>query len=74
MSKQMGNRQTDIAESRPSDVNEVRGSAAGKQIGQCALGARARLQALLFAGAAFGTALMTLGGPMEPKLPPLRGE
>jgi len=35
---------------------------------------QATLQALLFAGAAFSTALLTFGGPMEPKLPPLRGE
>jgi hypothetical protein len=74
MSKQTGNRQTEIAESRPPEVNEVRASAAGKQIGQCVLGARARLQALLFAGAAFGTALLTLGGGWEPKVPPYKGE
>ena len=34
---------------------------------------RARLQALLFAGAALGTALVTLGGA-ETKLPPYHGE
>lgn len=34
---------------------------------------RARLQALLFAGAAFGTAVLTLGAS-EPKTPPFRGE
>jgi hypothetical protein len=35
---------------------------------------RAQLQALLFAGAAFGTVLVTLGGAVEPKLPPFKGE
>ena len=34
---------------------------------------RARLQALLFAGAAFGTALLTLGAG-EPKSPPFKSE
>jgi hypothetical protein len=34
---------------------------------------RARLQALLFTGAAFGTALLTLVAG-EPKTPPFRGE
>jgi hypothetical protein len=34
---------------------------------------RTRLQALLFAGAALGTALVTLGGA-ETKLPPYHGE
>ena len=32
-----------------------------------------RLQALLFAGAALGTTLLTLAG-VEPKAPPFRGE
>ena len=35
---------------------------------------QARLHSLLFAGAALGTTLLTLGGLFEPKLPPLRGE
>ena len=35
---------------------------------------RARLHALLFAGATLGTALLTLGGMVEPKSPPYRGE
>jgi hypothetical protein len=35
---------------------------------------QARLQALLFAGAALGTTLLTLGGALDPKLPPFRGE
>ena len=35
---------------------------------------QARLQALLFTGAALGTTLLTLGAAIEPKLPPLRGE
>ena len=35
---------------------------------------RARLQALLFAGAALGTTLLTLGGTLDPKLPPYKGE
>jgi hypothetical protein len=35
---------------------------------------RARLQALLFAGAALGTTLLTLGAAAEPKLPPFRGD
>ena len=34
---------------------------------------RARLQALLFTGAAFGTALLTLVAA-EPKSPPFKGE
>ena len=34
---------------------------------------RARLHALLFSGAALGTALLALGA-VEPKLPPFRGE
>jgi hypothetical protein len=34
---------------------------------------RARLQALLFTGAALGTTVLTLGATIEPKLPPLRG-
>lgn len=33
-----------------------------------------RLQALLFSGAAFGTALVTLGEAASPKLPPFVGE
>jgi hypothetical protein len=37
------------------------------------LSRRARLQALLFAGAAFGTALLTLVAG-EPKAPPFKGE
>lgn len=35
---------------------------------------RARLQALLFTRAAFGTALVTTGGAMDPKIPPFVGE
>ena len=35
---------------------------------------RARLHAMLFAVAAFGTALVTLGGAVTPKLPPYKGE
>jgi hypothetical protein len=35
---------------------------------------RARLDALLFTGAALGTTLVTLGAAVEPKLPPFRGE
>ncbi|HEY0482290.1 MAG TPA: hypothetical protein VGD37_32440 [Kofleriaceae bacterium] len=35
---------------------------------------RARLHGLLFAGAALGTTLLTLGGTLEPKTPPFRGE
>jgi len=35
---------------------------------------RARIQALLFTGAALGTTLLTLGSAAaEPKLPPFRG-
>jgi hypothetical protein len=34
---------------------------------------RARLHALLFSGAAFGTALLMLAAT-EPKMPPFRGE
>ena len=34
----------------------------------------ARLQALLFTGAALGTTLLTLGATIEPKLPPFKGE
>jgi len=37
------------------------------------LSRRARLHGLLFAGAALGTALLTLGGP-ETKIPPFHGE
>jgi len=35
---------------------------------------RAKLQALLFAGAALGTTLLTLGATASPKLPPFQGE
>jgi hypothetical protein len=35
---------------------------------------RARLHALLFAGAALGTTLLTLGAAADPKLPPYKGE
>jgi len=35
---------------------------------------RARLEALLFTGAALGTTLLMLAGPKEPKLPPFKGE
>jgi len=35
---------------------------------------QARLQALLFTGAALGTTLLTLGATVEPKLPPYKGE
>jgi hypothetical protein len=35
---------------------------------------RARLQALLFAGAALGTTLLTIGGTIDPKIPPFKGE
>jgi hypothetical protein len=35
---------------------------------------RARLEALLFTGAALGTTLLTLGAAVVPKLPPFQGE
>jgi hypothetical protein len=35
---------------------------------------QARLRGLLFAGVALGTTLLTLGGSLDPKLPPFRGE
>jgi hypothetical protein len=35
---------------------------------------RDRLHALLFAGAALGTTLLTLGAAADPKLPPYRGD
>ena len=35
---------------------------------------RARLHGLLFAGAALGTTLLTLGPTINPKLPPFSGE
>jgi len=35
---------------------------------------QARLQALLFTGAALGTTLLTLAAAAEPKLPPYKGE
>ena len=35
---------------------------------------RGQLEALLFAGAALGTTLLTLGGALDPKLPPFKGE
>ena len=35
---------------------------------------QARLRALLFAGASLGTTLLTLGGALDPKLPPYKGE
>jgi hypothetical protein len=35
---------------------------------------RARLQALLFTRAAFGTALVPPAGAMDPKIPPFVGE
>lgn len=35
---------------------------------------QARLQALLFTGAAFGTVVLTLGAAWDPKLPPFVGE
>lgn len=35
---------------------------------------RARLEMLLFAGAALGTTVLTLAATMEPKLPPFRGD
>ena len=35
---------------------------------------QARLHGLLFAGAALGTTLLTLGAAIDPKLPPFRGE
>jgi hypothetical protein len=35
---------------------------------------RDRLHALLFAGAALGTTLLTLGGTLDPKTPPFKGE
>ncbi|HEX3482986.1 MAG TPA: hypothetical protein VHT91_48585 [Kofleriaceae bacterium] len=35
---------------------------------------RDRLHALLFAGAALGTTLLTLGAAVDPKLPPFKGE
>ena len=35
---------------------------------------RERLHALLFAGAALGTTLLTLGGTLDPKTPPFKGE
>jgi hypothetical protein len=35
---------------------------------------RDRLHALLFAGAALGTTLLTLGAAADPKLPPFKGE
>ena len=35
---------------------------------------RERLHALLFAGAALGTTLLTLGAAADPKLPPFKGE
>jgi hypothetical protein len=35
---------------------------------------RDRLHALLFAGAALGTTLLTLGAAATPKLPPFKGE
>ena len=38
------------------------------------LSRQARLQALLFTGAALGTTLLTLGAAAEPKLPPFKGE
>ena len=38
------------------------------------LSRRARLQALLFTGAALGTTLLTLAAAAEPKLPPYKGE
>jgi len=37
------------------------------------LSRRARLQCLLFASAALGTTLLTLGAAAEPKMPPFRG-
>ena len=49
------------------DLTEHTGAPASKPSRQ------ARLQALLFAGAAFGTALLTLAAA-EPKSPPFRGE
>jgi len=38
------------------------------------LSRRARLHALLFAGAALGTTLLTVLGGLETKLPPYQGE
>lgn len=35
---------------------------------------QARLQALIFTGAAFGTMALTLGGTLDPKLPPFMCE
>jgi hypothetical protein len=35
---------------------------------------RDRLHALLFAGAALGTTLLTLGAAASPKLPPYQGD
>ena len=35
---------------------------------------QARLQALVFTGAAFGTMALTLGATWDPKLPPFVGE
>ena len=35
---------------------------------------RARLEALLFAGASLGATLLTLGATTDPKLPPFKGE
>jgi hypothetical protein len=35
---------------------------------------RERLHALLFAGAAAGTTLLTLGAAADPKIPPFKGE
>jgi hypothetical protein len=35
---------------------------------------RERLHALLFAGAALGTTVLTLGAAADPKVPPFRGE
>jgi len=50
------------------DLTEHTGAPASKPSRQ------ARLQALLFTGAALGTTLLTLGAAIEPKLPPFRGE
>jgi len=45
-----------------------------RDVQACKPSRQARLQALLFAGAALGTTLLTLGAAAEPKLPPYRDE
>jgi hypothetical protein len=47
---------------------------AARVAASCTAGRRARLQALLFTGAALGTTLLTLGGLIDPKIPPFKSE